>query len=245
MERITVTCPTCSRCSVESDHAVEALLTQAVRGSNGLLLVEVVCGQCGTAIRTDLASSQRSVPTESDSGVVTEPGTFSTSSPPKRNGRPRRTDWQDSFLKTFALTGIVAHAARAARVDRKTVTTERERDAEFALRFDEAREEAADNLETFAHRYATTGLERKITETRRAVDGTVVVTERIESKVSPALLIFLLKAMRPHKYRENTRVEQTITDAATPAAAADTERVDRVVQELRAELDRLYTGHCR
>lgn len=92
-------------------------------------------------------------------------------------------EWEPKFLAALAETGVVSKAVRAAGVDRSTPYRKREVDAEFARAWEVAMDEAMDELEWVARERATS--------------------------VSDTLLIFLLKANRPAKYRENSRGESS------------------------------------
>lgn len=157
-------------------------------------------------------------------------------SPAKRKPGPKpRTDWQDPFLEGYALHGIITRAARSANVDRSTVEEERKRNPAFALALEEAREQAADNLESFAYTWATTGLKEKTEEKTYDEKGQVVSSKvRETANVSPALLIFLLKAFRPAKYRETFRVENTGAEGGPIRV-----KVEGAAEGFFAELDRL------
>ena len=91
---------------------------------------------------------------------------------PKKKGAVK----QKSFLAAFAFCGNVTHACRNSKVGRRTHYDWLERDAEYAVAFESAHDEAADNLEEEARRRAMAG--------------------------SDTLLIFLLKGARPDRYRE-------------------------------------------
>jgi hypothetical protein len=61
------------------------------------------------------------------------------------------------FLRDYAVAGIVARAARAVRVGRRTFYDWLAEDPQFARLFDEAEQDAIDALELEAHRRAMTG----------------------------------------------------------------------------------------
>ena len=88
-----------------------------------------------------------------------------------------------AFLTALANSANVRLACQAAGVSRKTAYAHRERSARFAADWESALEDACDGLEVLARKRASEG--------------------------SDVLLIFLLKAHRPAKYRETYRHEVT------------------------------------
>lgn len=100
--------------------------------------------------------------------------------------KARVPKWQKAFLSALANSGNVRAACRAAGTHRPTVYERRHKDPEFAALWEDALEDAADSLEAEA--------------VRRARGG------------SDTLLIFLLKGLRPTKWRETTRHELTGPD---------------------------------
>jgi hypothetical protein len=119
-------------------------------------------------------------------------------------GRTRRTpkkpeDW-DAFLDALNRSrGDVSHAADAIGIHRQRAYEHRQHDQEFAQRWEAIVDRATDEMEAEARRRAVEGCEKPIFYKGEAV-GTV-------REYSDTLLIFLLKARRPHVYRENHRVE--------------------------------------
>jgi len=124
----------------------------------------------------------------------------SANSAPKRRRKP---DWARRFLEVFRATCNVRLSADAAGIDRDTAYWRRQRDETFAARWAQAEQDAIDVLEAEARRRALS--------------------------VSDTLLIFLLKAHRPARYRErfasDQREDETaallLTQAATVARAVD------------------------
>lgn len=97
---------------------------------------------------------------------------------------PKRADeWRPVFLQMLRNSGNVRAAATAAGVTRQTVYVHKRRSKEFAEAWEEAMEDAVDALEA-------------------------VAIDRAR-KQSDTLLIFLLKAHRPGKYRETIRTQHT------------------------------------
>ena len=117
---------------------------------------------------------------------------------------PPAEPWMERFLALLSETGNVTYAAAGAGVSRFTVYKYRHASADFAARWEAARELGIDGLEDVARERART--------------------------MSDTLLIFMLKAARPEKYRE--RIE-TRTVTLTPEQAAQ-----MTTDELEAELKR-------
>lgn len=99
-------------------------------------------------------------------------------------GRSNRTpEKREAFLTILSNGGTVKEAREAAGISRSSIYDWRKADEDFAAAWDHAYEEGTDELETEA--------------VRRAKDG------------SDTLMIFLLKARRPEKYRDNVKHEHT------------------------------------
>jgi hypothetical protein len=96
-------------------------------------------------------------------------------------------DWTEQFLVGLRNSANVRLACQKAGIDRPTAYRLRERSKTFAAQWDVALEEAIDILEAEAWKRGTS--------------------------VSDVLLIFLLKAHRPEKYRETTK--HVVTGDAT------------------------------
>jgi hypothetical protein len=87
--------------------------------------------------------------------------------------------WRLKFLDGLRMHGVVTRAAMEAGIDRDTAYYERQRDPTFAVEWQEALDRGVDMLEDVAKQRAFAG--------------------------SDTLLIFLLKAHRPERYRETIR----------------------------------------
>ena len=85
---------------------------------------------------------------------------------------------------------------------RHTIYAWQEHDQEFLLAFHEAEVQSTESLETEARRRAATGVEEPVYQGGVQV-GTV-------TKYSDTLLIFLLKARAPEKYREVIKTQGTL-----------------------------------
>jgi hypothetical protein len=125
--------------------------------------------------------------------------------------------WMKAFITSLSLRGIVTQACETAKIERTTAYKARETDTTFAAAWDEAVEVAADALEAEAWRRAVDGVEKPVGFYQGAAGEYV-------QEYSDTLLIFLLKGVRPAKYRDNVKVEHggTIeTKLILPKADAD------------------------
>lgn len=102
------------------------------------------------------------------------------------------------FLERLAETGNVSLAAQFAGLSKQTAYNHRHSDDEFARQWDDALDTATDLLEQEARRRAYEGVDEPV-----FYKGDEVGTIR---KYSDTLLIFLLKGLRPEKYRDNATV---------------------------------------
>ena len=126
------------------------------------------------------------------------------------------------MLVALAETGNVTEAALAAKIDRCTHYKWLNADPAYVESAAEAMEQAADHLETEARRRAVDGVSEPLMYQGIKV-GHVL-------KYSDTLLIFLLKAVRPEKYRDHYHVA---VDANVKVERPETE------EELREYLDTL------
>lgn len=102
--------------------------------------------------------------------------------------------WRGAFLAILGECGNVTDACKAANVSRVTAYEHKKNDAAFAEEWEAALQQAADVLEREAWRRATEGVEEP-----QFFRGKVCGYVR---KYSDLLLIFLMKACNPAKYRE-------------------------------------------
>ncbi len=94
-------------------------------------------------------------------------------------------------------------ACEVAKVGRSSHYRWLEKDPEYREAFELAKEGAADILEAEAYRRAVEGVEKPVGWYKGKPGGTV----RLYSDV---LLMFLLKALRPEKYRERVEVRGSL-----------------------------------
>jgi hypothetical protein len=124
--------------------------------------------------------------------------------------RPNRTAQRKKrFLDVFGELGIISRAAEAAGVGRTTVYEWQEHDEHFSLAFRQAEIRSTEVLESEARRRAVDGVEKE----RRVYDNRGnLIDEYTETSYSDTLLIFLLKARDPNKYRERLQLQHADAD---------------------------------
>ena len=166
-----------------------------------------------------------------------------------QNSTPKKPRWAKAFLTAFRESGNVRLACEAAKIDRKTAYNLRDADKAFAADWEHAQAEAADLLEEEARRRAYQGVQRLkfhngalITIPVPSADGTPlldkdgkpVMMPYVEHEYSDTLLIFLLKATNPEKYRERQQVEHMGKDGG-PISVRFTEALHAVYDEPSAD----------
>lgn len=103
------------------------------------------------------------------------------------------------FLETLTTGASVAVAAASANVGRATVYEWRTADTEFAQAWDEAVDIGTDKLEDEAMRRGRDGVEEPVFYKGARVS--------VVQKYSDVLLIFMLKARRPEKFKDRLSTE--------------------------------------
>lgn len=112
-----------------------------------------------------------------------------------------------AFLTNFARTGNVTESCENVGIERRaTVYDWQELDDEFAAGWREAEVIAVERLETEARRRAVDGQRRLKFDKGTAIIDPDTGTPYIELEKSDTLLIFLLKAHAPEKYRDKPPV---------------------------------------
>ncbi len=109
----------------------------------------------------------------------------------------------DVFLLALAESGNVTRAAKKAKLSRTQLYNKRKADPAFAKVWDEAEALGVSALEDEARRRAYDGWLEPVFH-----KGVKVGTVR---KFSDTLLIVLLKAHKPEKYRENIKMDSQIS----------------------------------
>jgi hypothetical protein len=124
-----------------------------------------------------------------------------------------------AFLEMFSTTANIAISAKTAGVDRVSVRRWLENDTQFELEFNLAREDAIESMEEEARRRAVEG----VVDEKPIYYKGVLVGEHVVTEYSDSLLMFLLKAARPDKYKD--RVDVTGTTIIKAYAGLDVDKV--------------------
>ncbi len=120
------------------------------------------------------------------------------------SNRTKRTPKKvETFFGVLRAGGSVSKAASAAGVGRTAVYQWRRSDPEFKAAWDDAVETGTDALEDEAFRRAFEGVEEPV-----FYQGDVVGHVR---RYSDTMLIVMLKARRPEKYKEHRHVSGSMT----------------------------------
>lgn len=116
--------------------------------------------------------------------------------------------WHERWLLAFEETGNVGRACKVCGISRQTAYKHRELFPDFAVKWDELREQHTDEIEQ-------------------------VAVERALSAKSDVMLIFLLKSRRPEVYRERTGIDLTMVKPPKPLEEMSDEELDAYSASLR------------
>lgn len=182
-----------------------------------------------------------------------------TKETPKKAKKASKPDWAPPFLAALRGTANIYHSAIAAGIARSEVYKRRDKDKAFAADMTSAIEDAVDDLELEARRRARHGLVRvkfhqgepimvplldESGQPRLDMIGRPVLIPYVEHEYSDTLMIFLLKAHRPQKYRENFKLEHSGPDGGPiPHEVSITARIDAYALAIENEVDREEAGH--
>ena len=106
----------------------------------------------------------------------------------------RRRTWENAFFAALEKTGVVAWAAKAAGVGRRTVYDHLQADPEFGERWQEALDTAAENLEGELIRRAVEGEQVPVYYKGKVVGH--------KTRKSDALLVFAIKNLQRRREKE-------------------------------------------
>jgi len=139
--------------------------------------------------------------------------------------------WVEPFLEAFAKTGNVSEALRRAKVSRSTVYEHRARNEHFLVRWEEAKETGADEVEGALRKAAVKGVQTSKVIERTLADGTIERTKQTDVKPSVTAMIFLLKSLRPEIYRERNPLENINELDLTALADDELERFTELARK--------------
>lgn len=129
---------------------------------------------------------------------------------------------RESFLVELAQRGNITDACKAAGIGRRTVYDWREADPAFAAAWDDAISTAVDTAEREAWRRAVEGIDKPlIGRVGKDEDGVITVIK----EYSDTILLRLLSAHRPEKWRERQQVEHSGEIAQKVYAGFDPDNV--------------------
>jgi hypothetical protein len=137
-----------------------------------------------------------------------------------------------AFLEAVEGTADVSASALKVGIPRRTIYGWRDADAEFAAAWEKAVELGTDALEDEAVRRGREGTLRPVYQGGKHV-GDV-------REYSDTLLIFMLKARRPEKYRDNARMELAgdRKNPVFPSAESTLDRIEELAASFVAVADR-------
>ena len=117
-----------------------------------------------------------------------------------KRGEETLTDAQRAFLAVYGELGVIKRACKVAGVGRSSHYEWMESNPEYRRAFEDAQDDAADNLEAEVYRRAVKGVRKQVGWYKGVAGGYV-------REYSDLLLMFALKALRPEKYRDRQEVE--------------------------------------
>jgi hypothetical protein len=144
---------------------------------------------------------------------------------------PRHTTRQSQqrFLDAYRSVGTVVHAAKISAVAPRTHYTWLEKDEAYVSQFEDAKQDATEELLREARRRAFEGVKRKKFHNGVPVTDPETGEQYIEAEYSDTLLIFLLKGLMPNVFRErqDVRINGRV-DSAVTVYLPDNGRADEV-----------------
>lgn len=157
-----------------------------------------------------------------------------------------RREWRAKFLKFLARSGNVTMSAQAVGVSREYIYTLQSRSEKFAAQCKAAAKDAVERLEAAAWQRASIGVDEPIW--MKDENGKPVQVDTVK-RYSDTLLIFLLKALNPAKYREVVRQQisgpdggpvmtaQQFTVVELPMLDGQRERDAQLIAEFKSGLE--------
>src|SRR3972149_832140 len=113
--------------------------------------------------------------------------------------RTRTGAWRQEFLDALSTLAHVERACKVAQIEKRTAYNHRRKDPEFRKAWDKALKDAVPVLENEAMRRAIYGVRKPVYQQKELV-GFV-------REYSDTLLIFMLKGLKPARYRDKYTVD--------------------------------------
>jgi hypothetical protein len=150
---------------------------------------------------------------------------------------------QQRFIEVFSETANIKYSCRAAGIDRRTFYRWKENDEAFRKLYENAEPEADDTLEYAAYLRAVEGIEEPMVSMGKVIRDDVGEPMMVR-KYSDQLLITLLKARMPQKYKDKPQVEVNTSMSAnlqsSQAVTIDTRRLsDEQLADLKTFAQKL------
>ena len=146
------------------------------------------------------------------------------------------------FIATVVATDNLSAACRAVGISRTTLSRHLQEDPEFAQALQQARDEAADELEAIVRQRAVQGVPKRLWYKGEPVRDPETGEQAVEVEYNVARELALLKAAKPHKYRDRADINVAGSVDVNFSAAEIVERVNRAVA--MARLDYVDAGEA-
>lgn len=133
------------------------------------------------------------------------------------------------FIATVVATDNLSAALRAVNISRTTLSRHLQEDPDFAAALAEARDEAADELEGIVRRRAMEGTTKRLWHKGEPVMDPQTGEQAVEVEYNVARELALLKAAKPHKYRDRADLHVSGEVEVKLSPQEIVERVNRAV----------------
>ena len=146
------------------------------------------------------------------------------------------------FIATVVATDNLSAACRAVGISRTTLSRHLQDDPDFAAALQQARDEAADELEGIVRARAIHGTPKRLWYKGEPVIDPETGEQAVEVEYNVARELAMLKAAKPLRYRDRADVNVTGRVDVNFSAAEIVERVNRAVA--MAKLDYVDAGEA-
>lgn len=146
------------------------------------------------------------------------------------------------FIATVVATDNLSAACRAVGISRTTLSRHLQEDPDFAQALQQARDEAADELEGIVRARAIHGTPKRLWYKGEPVIDPETGEQAVEVEYNVVRELAMLKAAKPMRYRDRADVNVTGQVEVNFTAAEIVERVNRAVA--MAKLDYVDAGEA-